>query len=40
MLAWPKVCQPLELGGLGFLELKLFSYTLRITYEVVMDEEN
>jgi hypothetical protein len=38
MLAWPKVCRPPELGGLGFLDLKLFGYALR--NEVAMDEEN
>jgi len=32
MLAWPKVCQPLELGGLGFLDLKLFGYALRMRW--------
>ena len=32
MLAWPKVCRPPELGGLGFLDLKLFSYTLRMRW--------
>jgi hypothetical protein len=32
MLAWPKVCRPPELGGLGFLDLQLFIYVLRMRW--------
>ena len=32
MLAWPKVCRPPELGGLGFLDLQLFGYALRMRW--------
>lgn len=30
MLAWPRVCRPMELGGLGILNLQLFGYALRL----------
>lgn len=32
MLGWPKVCRPPELGGLGFLDLQLFGYALRMRW--------
>ena len=32
MLAWPKVCRPPDLGGLGFLNLQLFGYALRMRW--------
>ena len=32
LLAWPKVCRPPDLGGLGFLDLKLFGYALRLRW--------
>ena len=32
MLAWPKVCRPPELVGLGFLDLQLFGYALRMRW--------
>ena len=35
MLAWPKVCRPPDLGGLGFLNLQLFGYALRDRKSVV-----
>ena len=32
MLAWPKVRRPPDLGGLGFLNLQLFGYALRMRW--------
>ncbi|KAG2538450.1 hypothetical protein PVAP13_9NG381214 [Panicum virgatum] len=32
LLAWPKVCRPPELGGLGFLDLNIFGYSLRMRW--------
>ena len=32
LLAWPKVCRPPDLGGLGFLDLQLFGYALRMRW--------
>ena len=29
LLAWPKVCRPSELGGLGFLDLNIFALAMR-----------
>ena len=29
LLAWPKVCRPSELGGLGFLDLDIFALAMR-----------
>jgi len=31
-LAWPKVCRPPELGGLGLLDLQTFGYALRMRW--------
>ena len=32
LLAWPKVCMPKELGGLGILDLQCFSLALRVRW--------
>ena len=32
LLAWPKVCMPKELGGLGILDLQRFSWALRVRW--------
>ena len=32
-LAWPLVCQPMELGGLGLIYLRVFGYALRLRWE-------
>ena len=32
LLAWPGVCRPAELGGLGIMDLKLFGYALRMRW--------
>lgn len=32
MLAWPRVCQPPELGGLGIVDLEIFGYALRLRW--------
>ena len=32
LLAWLGVCRPVELGGLGFMDLQLFGYTLRMRW--------
>jgi len=32
LLAWSKVCRPPDLGGLGFLDLELFGYALRMRW--------
>lgn len=31
-LAWPRVCRPPDLGGLGFLDLRIFGYALRMRW--------
>lgn len=31
-LAWPKVCRPPELGGLGIIYLQIFGYALRMKW--------
>lgn len=32
-LAWPAVCRPTDLGGLGVIDLRLFGYALRLRWE-------
>jgi len=32
LLAWPKVCRPPELGGLGLVDLQRFGYALRLRW--------
>ena len=32
LLAWPRVCRPPELGGLGILDLQRFGYALRMRW--------
>ena len=32
LLAWPRVCRPLELGGLGIIDLQKFGYALRMRW--------
>ena len=32
-VAWPVVCRPLELGGLGVIDLRLFGFALRLRWK-------
>ena len=32
-VAWPLVCRPTELGGLGLLDLRVFGFALRLRWE-------
>jgi hypothetical protein len=32
-VAWPSVCRPTELGGLGILDLRFFGFALRLRWE-------
>ena len=32
MLAWPRVCRPPDLGGLGIIDLQWFGYALRMRW--------
>lgn len=32
-MAWPLVCRPTDLGGLGILDLRFFGYALRLRWE-------
>ena len=32
LLAWPRVCRPPELGGLGIVDLECFGYALRMRW--------
>jgi hypothetical protein len=32
-VAWPTVCRPTELGGLGVIDLRFFGYVLRLRWE-------
>jgi len=32
LLAWPSVCRPPELGGLGLVDLQRFGYALRLRW--------
>ena len=32
LLAWPRVCRPPELGGLGIVDLQRFGYALRMRW--------
>ena len=32
LLAWPRVCRPAELGGLGIIDLQRFGYALRMRW--------
>ena len=38
LLAWPRVCRPPDLGGLGILDLQRFVYAF--THEMALDEMN
>jgi len=31
-VAWPKVCRPPDLGGLGLIDLEIFGYALRMRW--------
>lgn len=37
LLAWPRVCRPLALGGLGIPNLQLFGYALRLRWVWMKD---
>ena len=32
LLAWPRVCRPPEIGGLGIIDLQKFGYALRMRW--------